>query len=425
LKSAASDTLVSAALIVRDEERHLWDCLWSIRDLVDEIVVVDTGSTDETSAIARRLGVRVHEVAWRDDFAAARNVALDSCRGEWILYIDADERVRPGSAARVRGLLRRPSLVGCYVWLHAHAGHTAYREMRLFRNRPRIRFEGVIHENMWPGILRHMAAEGGTIGHTDLTLDHVGYHGDQGHKHRRNLPLLLRKLEEDPDHPYSWWHLGAVYRGLGEPDRARAAWRAGVAAARRKRMRRWADSLTYIGLIELDFAQREEVDPLLEEALRRYPDHPHLVWLHGQALIRDGRFADAIPVLEDLVAWRSRPRATDGVVGADERLFSLLPYDALAACHYRLGRYAAAQRYFALAERCDPDRLEYRVKRELCARLAQRRVRPAAVGEPTAAGDGVRAATQAGCPAAISPGRAGSPGSACPSSDDPCRAPSG
>ena len=68
--------LLSAALIVRNEEHHLGDCLASIRDLADEVVIVDTGSTDGTVALAERMGATVHHHAWHDDFAAARNVAL-------------------------------------------------------------------------------------------------------------------------------------------------------------------------------------------------------------------------------------------------------------------------------------------------------------------------------------------------------------
>ena len=77
-------------MIVRDEEQHLPACLESIHNFVDEIVVVDTGSQDRSKDIARNYGARLFDFAWRDDFAAARNVALEQSRGAWILYIDAD-----------------------------------------------------------------------------------------------------------------------------------------------------------------------------------------------------------------------------------------------------------------------------------------------------------------------------------------------
>src|SRR5687767_15873054 len=84
---------ISAAMIVRDEAAVLKDCLESIRPFVEHIVVVDTGSSDETALTARAYGAKVCCFDWVDDFSAARNASLDACEGEWILYIDADERL--------------------------------------------------------------------------------------------------------------------------------------------------------------------------------------------------------------------------------------------------------------------------------------------------------------------------------------------
>src|SRR5580658_6526740 len=97
--------LLSAAIIVRDEAEHLDGCLTSLRGLVDEIVVVDTGSSDDSVAVAHRHGAIVGHEPWQGDFATPRNRSLDLCSGEWILYIDADERVRAGdNDERRRGL---------------------------------------------------------------------------------------------------------------------------------------------------------------------------------------------------------------------------------------------------------------------------------------------------------------------------------
>jgi tetratricopeptide (TPR) repeat protein len=273
------------------------------------------------------------------------------------------------------------------VWLRAAAECTLYRELRLFRNHPSIRFEGVIHENIWPAILRFMAAEGGTIVKCGLTLDHVGYHGSQDHKHRRNLPLLLKRLEQDPEHSYSRWHLGAVYNGLGDVERARDTWRRGIAAARRRPGRDWSDAGCYIGLVQLDFEQSDVACPLLDEAIGRFPDHPQLLWLKAQLLIHNKWYEEALPILEDLAAWRSRPRLSDGIVGADSRFFGLFAFDGLATCHFRLKHYDKAAHYYELAEACASEPLEYRVKRQLCLKLAARAV--SSVGPTTQLPGGV------------------------------------
>ena len=366
----ANKLRLSAALIVRDEERHLEACLRSIQELADEIVVVDTGSVDGSIALARRFGARIHGYPWRDDFAAARNHGLSRCRGEWILYIDADERVRRNSETVLEAALADASKAGYAVWLHARTGYTAYREMRLFRNDPRIRFEGLMHETIWPGIHRFIEEEGGELGECDLVLDHVGYDGSQAHKHQRNLPLLKKALAVDPEHVYCWYHLGIIYLGLGRPELACRAWKAGIEAVRRKKYRRPADSLPFIELIQHQLGRGEDVGNLLAEARALFPDDALLSWLEGWKLIAGGHLREAIHVLERL-AWDYETGRTGSEFGYDLRQFTSRTYGDIATCYYRLRSYAGARRYFGLAERHDPDNLEYRAKHRLCAHLEQ------------------------------------------------------
>jgi hypothetical protein len=361
--------LVSACLIVRNEARFLERCLRSIRPLVDEIVVVDTGSTDHTKRIARGHGSRLYDFPWIDDFAAARNHGLDRARGEWILYIDADERVRRASRSRLRAQLRKPDFVGYFILLHARPGFTPYWEMRLFRNDPRIRFRRIIHENIWPGIDAYRSAEGGQIGRSELVFDHDGYEGDQSAKHRRNLPLLRRALRKDPTGVYSWCHLANIYVALGKGGLAEKAWAAALAVVRGKAHPPGQDSLPYIGLIEWSLHHGRPVEPLLAEALHHFPSNLYLQWLQGTALMRAGAHAEAIGIFERLI--RNGERGTyDRALGYDLKLLSTLPREALATCHFELGHYEESRRYFEMVEAGEPDRLEHRLKRALSARLA-------------------------------------------------------
>src|ERR1700733_750270 len=98
---------ISLCMIVRDEEAMLGDCLASVRGVVDDVVVVDTGSRDATKRIAVEGGARVFDFVGCDDFAAARNESPRHARGQWVLVLDADERLAPGSAAVLRATLAR------------------------------------------------------------------------------------------------------------------------------------------------------------------------------------------------------------------------------------------------------------------------------------------------------------------------------
>src|SRR5476651_717597 len=95
---------ISLCMIVRNEERFLSDALTSVQGVVDEICIVDTGSTDDTVAIAESFGAKIKFFAWQDDFASARNEALAMASGAWILVLDADERLAPQSRVEMGAL---------------------------------------------------------------------------------------------------------------------------------------------------------------------------------------------------------------------------------------------------------------------------------------------------------------------------------
>jgi tetratricopeptide (TPR) repeat protein len=360
---------LSACLIVRDEERRLGECLASVRGLVDEIVVVDTGSSDATKRIAAGQGARVFDFAWCGDFAAARNHALDHARGDWILSIDADERVR-GPAAALATALADPAAAAHCVRLHPRRGFTAYWELRIFRNDPAVRFRGAIHERIGPAVDAYRAARGLRVGRVDLAFDHEGYEGDLSAKHRRDLPLLRRALRQDPGDIYNWCRLSTAARCLGQPRVAARAVAAALALAREAKQPGPEECLAYVSHVEWQLAAGQEDDRVVREGLRRFPRNPQLQWLRARALVAAGRHAEAVPHLRRLVARG----AADGVdaMSYDRRIFGAFAYDALARCCFHLGDYARARGYFATAARCEPGNREYRVKEALCVQRAQR-----------------------------------------------------
>ena len=352
--------LLSAALIVRDESVVLEDCLASIRDVVDEVVVVDTGSVDGSDDLAVSLGARVIRHQWRDDFAEARNVALDAAEGEWILYIDADERLSPTHRAAVEQLLDGAREVAFRVLLRPDLRSTPYREYRLWRHDPRVRFRGRIHEKVTPAIAAVSIADRRPIGDCDLLLTHVGYEGDQVHKHRRNLPLLRAELAHDPDNLFNRHHLARVLEGLGQEDEA-ARVLSDAAELARRRPGDPLGVLVFTDLVRLRRRRGEEVTDVLAEARRRYPDNKLLWWVDAAVALSDERHLEALELLDRLLSVDLARLPADGAA-YDERIFGELAHEARGGCLFRLERYAEAADAYAKASQIDPSNLAYRAK---------------------------------------------------------------
>ena len=204
---------VSLCMIVRDEEANLAACLATVADLVQEIVVVDTGSTDATRAVARHWGAGVHDFPWCDDFAAARNESVRHASCEWIFWLDADDRIDETNRSRLRRLFagladENAAYLMRYVALDDGApGRTsAVDHARLFHNHPLIRWQYRVHEQILPAVTR----TGGTILQSDVVLYHLGYRdaGVVRRKLERNGRLLELDAVDHPDDPVVLFNLG-------------------------------------------------------------------------------------------------------------------------------------------------------------------------------------------------------------------------
>lgn len=210
-------------MVARDEGAFIGKCLDSVRGVVDEIVVVDTGSTDDTKAIAAQWGAKILDLAWTDDFSRARNYSLDHASCEWVLVLDADEVVAQCDHERLLSLIGE---AGCdaYTLIQRTYGdnlrHAAYRcrgpdvydesrgfagwipstLVRLFRNKVNYRFRYRIHELVEPSIM-----DGGdTFQDSGIPIHHYAYRKDPRFveaKLRRYLKIGLLQISETPRDP--------------------------------------------------------------------------------------------------------------------------------------------------------------------------------------------------------------------------------
>ncbi|MFB5762033.1 glycosyltransferase family 2 protein [Paenibacillus medicaginis] len=153
---------ISLCMIVRNEEKYLPKCLSSVQRIVDEIIIVDTGSTDDTVAIAKAFGAKVIEMPWQDSFAAARNRSFDEATGDWILWLDADEEMDVNEADKLKELLTRDAvreqrIEGIQFVFYNYVdvgGVESILLHRMVRNRPQYRFEERVHEQILPNMLK-------------------------------------------------------------------------------------------------------------------------------------------------------------------------------------------------------------------------------------------------------------------------------
>ena len=212
---------ISQCVIVRDEEKNIKRALSWGKDVVWEQIVVDTGSTDRTVALAREMGASVYHFEWVDDFAAAKNFAISKARGEWIAFLDADEYFNAEDAGKLPQYLERlrdTAYEGVLAsWVHLdNEGNVIAREsqIRLFKNIPGLRYQRRVHEYLrtWDGRSPSMAD-----GTTELSIYHTGYgKAESLRKTRsgRNLRLIERELEESPDDYVMLGSLGNEYEAM-------------------------------------------------------------------------------------------------------------------------------------------------------------------------------------------------------------------
>ncbi|HZE03574.1 MAG TPA: glycosyltransferase, partial [Solirubrobacteraceae bacterium] len=218
----ASGLTLSLCMIVRDEEHMLPRCLTAAAPAFDEIVIVDTGSTDATMEIARSFGARVIEHPWTGSFSEARNVSFEAATGDWIMYLDADEVLVAESVEQLRALTGHTWREAFYVVETSYTGELGdggaivNNALRIFRNRPDYRFRDRLHEQILHTLPTYLP---GRVQQTPVRLQHYGYLGsvrEAKEKSRRNVELLRRQAAEGPLTAFLHFNLGSEYIITGE-----------------------------------------------------------------------------------------------------------------------------------------------------------------------------------------------------------------
>jgi tetratricopeptide (TPR) repeat protein len=266
---------ISACMIVKNEEALLPRCLESIKGWVDEIVVVDTGSTDGTVEIARKYGALIHHHPWEDHFSKHRNQSIMYASCRWIFVIDADEELIAGSGPALReAALVDESVDAIFVKVECEfdegRGASVHNSPRLFRNNGVIRYKGRVHNEI--------------VGETNIRyapnirLFHYGYNlGAEmaEKKFKRTTELLKRDIEEDPDYPRPHHYLAVSYLGMSMFEEAAREAETAIHLYKKGSLKNseFLKSFFVAAMAHINLGRFDKAETFALEAIEMYPKH--------------------------------------------------------------------------------------------------------------------------------------------------------
>jgi FkbM family methyltransferase len=344
--------LLSLCMIARDNARTIEACLSSICPWVDEMIVVDTGSKDETAGIAQRLGARVYHFRWCDSFSAARNASIEYARGAWIFWMDSDDTINAVNGRELRRLTYReatPSILGYGMQVHCpgpgedgELDVTVVDHIKLFRNRPDLRFEGRIHEQILPAIRR----AGGEVELTNLFVVHSGYdHSPEGQKKKleRDFRLLHLELQERPTHPFTLFNLGMTYADSGAFQKAASFLHRSIefSGPCESHLRKAYALLVYC---YSQLGQKQSASETCQQGLRLFPEDAELRFREAVLLHESGRLQEAAQAYQNVLqkdGGRYFASVDRGIAGFKTR-------QNLAVVYMDLGDLANAEKQWRL-----------------------------------------------------------------------------
>jgi len=374
---------ISLCVIARDEESLLPGLLDSVQGAVDQIVLVDTGSTDQTVSIAKAAGAVVVEQSWEEDFSAARNTALEYATGDWVLVLDCDERLAPGAAELIRSAVSELDFDLGMLPLHNAKSLDSTPEgivsgvqregdpvllPRLIRRTSDLRWEGAIHES----ITTWIAAEKRCITKIAANILHFGYTPEllsTRQKDTRNLQLLEKRCEAEPNNPVIRTHLAQAYLQGGNPMKAIEAVEQAWGCMTRSRQSGGPQHAvvplaTLRAYIQLRTDEVQQALKTLEQAVAWGGNHANLDILRGvcfetAALKQMGEprkdsLEAAKGFFEAALAKRDSPTSNERMPGAT----SWASLTRLATVHLMLGEIEQAVNRFSEAIDEKPDHLE-------------------------------------------------------------------
>ena len=298
--------MLSICMIVRNEAKELPRLLSNVASIADEIVVVDTGSTDRSKKIlSKHPKVSLHTFPWNSNFADARNHALSKAKGDWILVLDADERLADPKS--ILPLLEQGDVDAYDIIMHNLQPEGSLTKIeksrlpRLFRNKG-YRYEGAIHEQISPSL----SALGARRTHGDVVIVHHGYTQDsvQGGDSRftRNLAILEQEIEKNPQDFYYVYHLALMFK-TRDPAKSKELFIQALELGKTTMpMPLKAQSYMRLAQLALEGEDHAQVVNMSKQALQYEPDNVIAKVCLLSSLCAINAFAQAAVVIDDVIA---------------------------------------------------------------------------------------------------------------------------
>ncbi len=353
--SLAKSLRISACVITKNEEEVMGQWIQTLKTCTDEQILVDTGSTDHTVEIAAAAGMKTYYFSWQDDFAAAKNFALEQATGDWIVFLDADEYFSEDACRDIRHIIarehRRVDSVDAILCPLINIDVDQYSQeinrsltLRIFRNAPYLRYTGKVHENIRNehGHLNILVEK------KNLAIYHTGYSSQrlQG-KLKRNLSLLLADIEKNGEQVHHYRYLLDCYIGLGEYEKAIKYAKLHIESAATSV---GSESDVYRNLIiALNAIQAEpkEIELYCETAIRKFPAIPDFYIYKGMLRLQQKDFLTAKEFLEKAydLSQKAQYDCNDST-NYSQLMVGL--YCHLAETFYQLGERKNAEAYLAM-----------------------------------------------------------------------------
>ncbi len=300
---------ISLCMIVKNEEKYIAQCLKSAALLVDEIIIVDTGSTDNTLEIASEFQPKIFRHPWENDFGKARNHSLAQATGDWILVLDADESLYMEDIQKLKDILKQTKANGVSLKFHnfidegSEENYNTHMGVRIFKNHC-FHYQGAIHEQLMP-INNTVAIN---IETTDVRVRHFGYlKSNSGKKKReRNIPIIQKLLDENPQDSFQLFNMGNEY--MSDDDYNKALLYFEKAYENKDVTIAYCPHLIFRRAICLHYLKRDEESlAILGEGVMLYPKCIDYEYLRGRIYKSHKQYSMAIASFEKCISIGAAP----------------------------------------------------------------------------------------------------------------------